>query len=556
MNQFKKTTTLKRLWISLLAVCLVLSTFPARAEETLPIVGTPTDYFIGPEDSTEPAVPEEPTEVNSETEDSSEIQDVQEETTKAPEEPAGEVDLSQVYDYLKLKEQQSGGQQVVNVINEHTDRDENRTAAYEEELLRSMRLRKQAELSELNIIVFRSSGFVNVRKEPSAAAAAVGLMRYNSTAEVLESLYEEDGLWYHIQSGEVNGYVKAEFFESGAEAAEIISTIVRCYAVMNYDAQRLLREQSEYSDTMAVLYSGQKYQVDSWNDSYVRILYASGESGTFYGYVPVSAVKLSWETSTAVTMEMEQRSLEEANRIQYELSSIDRSREESRMESIRASESESYEAYLQASIAASLEAVAEASRAEASRQASIAESIRQSEAARQAWEESSRQASIEASRWLETSTQYEAPTQPAWGDYTRYIPEGTSDFRRRVVTNALQYVDKLDYVFGGYSLSYGTDCSGFLSLIYAQYGIELAHYSYYIAYTGVKVISIDQARPGDIVCWRTWDPGAGAGHVAMYIGRNEAGQPMIVEAPREGLKVRVIVMPTEGLHTIQNVIGD
>ncbi|MBQ4424711.1 MAG: C40 family peptidase [Lachnospiraceae bacterium] len=553
MDQIKKTKTLKRLWISLLAVCLLFTQFSVLAEETLPIVGTPTDFY-GEEEPEETAVPEETTEVITTEEDSSEIQ---EETTKAPEEAAAEVNLAQVYDYLKLKEQQSNGQEVVNVINEHTDNDQNRSAAYEDELLRSMRLRKQAELSELNVIVYRSSGFVNVRKEPTAASEVVGLMRNNSTAEVTDSVYEEDGLWYHIQSGEVTGYVKAEFFVSGAEAADIISTIVRCYATMNYDAQRLLREQSEYSVTLAVLYSGQKYQVDDWNDSYVRILYASGEFGTVYGYVPASAVKLSWETSTAVTKEMEQRSLEEANRIQYELSSIDRSREESRMESIRASEAAAYEAYLQSSIAASLEAVAEASREEAARQASIAESIRQAEeAARQASIEESIRQSQEASRWLETSTQWEAPTQPAWSDYTRYIPEGTSDFRRRVVTDALQYVGVLDYVFGGYSLITGTDCSGFLSLIYAHYGIELAHYSYHIAYTGVKVISIDQARPGDIVCWRTWDPGTGAGHVAMYIGRNEYGTPMIVEAPREGLKVRVVEMPKEGLHTIQNVIGD
>ncbi len=124
------------------------------------------------------------------------------------------------------------------------------------------------------------------------------------------------------------------------------------------------------------------------------------------------------------------------------------------------------------------------------------------------------------------------------------------------MTNALQYVGVLDYIWGGYSLSIGTDCSGFLSLIYSQYGVELAHYSYYIAHTGVKVMSIDQARPGDIVCWRTWDASAGQGHVAMYIGRNAEGTPMVVEAPREGLKVRVVPLWTDGLHTIQNVLGD
>lgn len=572
MDQFTKTTK-KRIWISLLVVCLLFTQFSALADETLPVIGAPT--AIVTEEQTEAVLPEEPTEVvtTEEAEDSSETE-TQEETTQPAGEAAADIDLSQVYDYLKLKEQQGSGQSVVDVYSEHTDRQQSSRNGYEDELLRSMRLRKQAELSELNMIVYRSNGFVNVRQEPSSATEAVGLMRYNSTAEILDSVYKEDGLWYHIQSGEVNGYVKAEFFESGAAAADIISTIVRCYATITNDAQRLYYAEDPESGTMAVLYSGQKYPVESWNDSYARILYAYGEGGSFYGYVPVSQVQFGWETSKAVTMETERRSLEEANRIQYESSSIERSREESRAESIRAAEEssvqesiqqsiEAYEAWVQASIAASLQAVEDESRrVEASIQASIEEESRRQ---REAWEQASReedarrqasiQASLEASRQAETqTTQWVAPAPPS-DDLTRYIPEGTSDFRRRVVTNALQYVGKLDYVFGGYSLSYGTDCSGFLSLIYAQYGIELAHYSYYIAYTGVKVISLDQARPGDIVCWRTWDPSTGAGHVAMYVGRNEYGQPMIVEAPREGLKVRCIVCPGD-IHTIQNVIGD
>ncbi|MBP3729722.1 MAG: C40 family peptidase [Lachnospiraceae bacterium] len=540
----------------ILLICLLLSQFSAIAEETLPVVGAP----MGTLEAEPETLPEEETEVShSITEDSSEPQ-VAEESEEVVD-PA----LSQVYEYLKLREQASD-QQVVGVINEHTGPGERSGSNYEAQLLRNMRLRKLAELSEMNIIVFRSSGYVNVRSEATAASEAVGLMRNNATAEVINSVYSEDGLWYQIRSGSVEGYVKAEFFESGAQAADIISSIVRCFASVKNDAQRLYREESTDSDTQAILYSGEKYLVESWNDDYVCIQYAYGEYGMNYGYVPRSEVTLNWETLKATTIEAERRSLEESNRIFYENSLADRSREESRLESIRAWEESSIQesirqslADYQASIEASLQAEADESRREeASRQAEYESYLAESRWL-EASAESSRQA---ASRWAEeqsaiaeTSSSREQQRIDN-GDLTRYIPEGTSDFRRRVVTNALQYVDVLPYIWGGYSLVTGTDCSGFLSLIFAQYGIELAHYSYYIAYTGVKVISIDHARPGDIVCWRTWSEGSGQGHVAMYIGRNEYGQPMIVEAPREGLKVRVQVMPTDDLHTIQNVIGD
>ena len=593
MKQFSKRNKQNRILTCLLIICLMLSTLSVWADnETLPSVGTPTGAIE--EESTEPVETEteENTEVD-ETEDSSEPQETEE---RVIEEIVIDPELAAVYDYLKLKEEQAADYQVVNVINEHTDSETPDTKDYESELLRSMRMRKQEELNELKSIVYRSNGYVNVRSEANAEAEVVGRMRNNSTAIILDVVYGDDGAWYHIESGAVKGYVKAEFFVSGYEAVEIISSITLGYASALNDAQRLYRYESTDSDTLATLYSGQKYQMVSWNENFVQILYAQGELGTVYGYVPRDNVVTSWEAPKAVTIEEEQRSLTESNRIIYEMSSVDRSREESLLEQSRIAESSSiqesiensiaqssaeYQAYLESSsraVEASIKAVEDESRriaeslwadeqsraAESSwlraREESIAEASRQAAAAAAA-AEASRQAAAaaaaaEASRQAAAQASREAQQAQNVINNSWYIPENTSDLRRRIVTNALQYVGVLDYIWGGYSLSSGTDCSGFLSLIYAQYGVELAHYSYHIAYTGVKVMSIDQARPGDIVCWRTWDPSSGQGHVAMYIGRNAEGVPMIVEAPREGLKVRVIPMPDKEIHTIQNVLGD
>ena len=44
-----------------------------------------------------------------------------------------------------------------------------------------------------------------------------------------------------------------------------------------------------------------------------------------------------------------------------------------------------------------------------------------------------------------------------------------------VVNDAMQYVDKLPYVWGGESLINGADCSGFVMQLYKKYGINLPH---------------------------------------------------------------------------------
>ena len=67
----------------------------------------------------------------------------------------------------------------------------------------------------------------------------------------------------------------------------------------------------------------------------------------------------------------------------------------------------------------------------------------------------------------------------------------------QVVNYALQFVG-YPYVYGGNSLTNGTDCSGFTKLIYASYGVYLPRSAQEQAHSGVHV-NLENIMPGDIV---------------------------------------------------------
>ena len=68
------------------------------------------------------------------------------------------------------------------------------------------------------------------------------------------------------------------------------------------------------------------------------------------------------------------------------------------------------------------------------------------------------------------------------------------------------------YVYGGTSLTRGTDCSGFVHSVYKHFGVSLPRTSYSMRKVGYKV-SYSEIQPGDIVCY--------SGHVGIYAGNGK-----------------------------------
>ena len=94
-----------------------------------------------------------------------------------------------------------------------------------------------------------------------------------------------------------------------------------------------------------------------------------------------------------------------------------------------------------------------------------------------------------------------------------------------VAAYALQFVGN-PYVYGGCSLTNGTDCSGFVMLIYRHFGVNLPHYDAAIRTRGKSVSSLKEAKAGDIICYY--------GHVAIYLGD---GRIVHASNSRDGIKI-------------------
>ena len=111
-----------------------------------------------------------------------------------------------------------------------------------------------------------------------------------------------------------------------------------------------------------------------------------------------------------------------------------------------------------------------------------------------------------------------------------------SGLRQQIVDFANSRVGVTPYVWAGRSLDTGTDCSGFVNLVYNNFGLYASSGS--DDYQDVEGgwgenISYNELQPGDVVVYRN------GGHVGIYAGQDENGNDLVIHDSNEidGVKV-------------------
>ena len=158
-----------------------------------------------------------------------------------------------------------------------------------------------------NIAISQVSDYVNIRSAPTTSGTIVGKIYNNCAATILQSVQGEGGVWYQIQSGSVNGYIKAQYFITGAQAEAIAKEIGVQYATVDTASLRLREQPSLSSAILTTLPQGAEYVVLGESNHFAHL--SVDEDLT--GYVSMDYIKTRIAFKQAVSLEEEAAKLAE-----------------------------------------------------------------------------------------------------------------------------------------------------------------------------------------------------------------------------------------------------
>lgn len=388
-----------------------------------------------------------------------------------------------------------------------------------------------------NVAVSQVSGYVNVRKEANTKSQVVGKIYNNCAATILETVSGEGGDWYHIQSGSVSGYIKAQYFVTGDKAEKLAKEVGVEYATINTASLRLRAEPNLTSQTLTSLSQGVRYEVLGEENNFAKLAVDTDLTG----YVSMDYIKTTVEFQQAVSLEEEAaQKAEEAKRRQEAEAAINQLNAVLKTESGGTGQNPSSgqagtpPATTAASRPASTTAPVGVNGTIAANPAGNgANASAEAPAVQTPAKETSAAVPPNSGAAAPAGTSDSKATGNVSGPNVSYGPGGNasdqvvSATRTAIVAYAKQFLGN-PYVYGGTSLTDGADCSGFTMSVYKHFGIDIGRSSRDQAAKG-REISQSAMQPGDLLFYASGDY---INHVAMYIG---GGQVIHSSTPATGI---------------------
>lgn len=346
-----------------------------------------------------------------------------------------------------------------------------------------------------NVGISVAPTYVNVRKKANTDSKILGKLYKGRAATILET----KGEWVKIKSGDVEGYINAEYLAIGFDAEELVETYGTKIATVNTTTLNVREKKSTDAKVLTMIPIGESYVVLKEYDDWVKVSIDGGsdedEDNGVVGYVSKDFVDITVEFETAISIEEEQakaKAEEEARKAEEEQAAkLQREQEAQKQQN---SSSSSNSSSSNSSISSSSNSNKPSSSGSSSNDSSSSNSSSSSN-----------------------------------GSSNTEVPKG-SGTGSDIASYALKFVGN-PYVYGGTSLTIGADCSGFVMSVYKSFGYSLPRTSSSQAGVGTSVEDMGSLQPGDLVFYTG---GSGSiNHVAIYIG---GGRVVHASNPRSGIK--------------------
>ena len=147
----------------------------------------------------------------------------------------------------------------------------------------------------VNFAIADVSDYVNVRQEPNTESAILGKIYDGAVAQILATVGEGENQWFQIISGNVEGYIKAEYFIHGEEAAAVMDQYVAKYVVVKADRLNVRQDKTTSSRRIGYICANEKLKLIEDCGEWIHVQYTDG----IKGYVSAQYVTVTEEYTYA-----------------------------------------------------------------------------------------------------------------------------------------------------------------------------------------------------------------------------------------------------------------